>query len=104
MIYCVFSVLGLAGAAAELCRAQLCAYTAAQHGSGRAGLFWALAHTSHGNCTHKCHTAFQCHVAQRFCIKIWQKKLLSSKEVVSEQPQKSKLNLFLSHLRVSVTK
>lgn len=31
-------------------------------------------------------------------------KLLRSKEVVSEQPQESKLNLFLSHLWVSVTK
>lgn len=39
MIYCIFSVLGLAGAAGELCRAQLCGSRAAQRGSYRAGLF-----------------------------------------------------------------
>lgn len=46
MIYCVFSVLGLAGAAGELCRARLCGCAAAQCGSHRAGLFLVTG-TSH---------------------------------------------------------
>lgn len=78
MIYCVFSVLGLAGAAGELCRAQLCGCAVHSVALTELGCFWSLALAmdcthSRGNRTHKSHTALQCQVGQGVCVKIWHK-------------------------------
>lgn len=110
MIYRVFSVLGLAGAAGERSAGlgsvvtllhtawflQGWAVSGRWHRPPLARTVMATAHTGHTRLP----SAMWC---AGFVLKSGT-RLPRSKEAVSEQPQESKLNFFLSRLHVSVTK